>query len=272
MSSSSSLSSARRRRVGSQQVVQNPPASVREIPGGRMQNVPQERPGARVNNGQPSMNIPPNAVENANGRPAVNPSQLLMQHDYRLFQIEKLVKTIHENTSKEEPLTNNESTRSSGPSTSDSNVNVNFDTKVDMDEIKGAVSESIYTSDKWKAQMQDEARKCIEASYDFDTFFENLQKVSQENQTMKDTLVSNQKYINEMNSVLIKLLSEFRDLQNIIKDFKLPVLETIQEVEELIDTSDDSIKSNEQDKTKEVKNEDSPDEESEEVEITDENK
>ena len=180
------------------------------------------------------MNIPPSS-EQVNARQNVNPSQLLMQHDYRLFQIEKMVKTIHENTSKDDD--DNIVSKVSTPIVNDSVV----EAKIDMDEIKGAVSDSIYESDKLQKFIHQEARSCMESSYNFDTFFENLQKLDQENRLMKDTLLSNQRYINDMNSSLIKLLGEFRELQSVIKDFKAPVLDTIQEVEDLIDTSNNLL-------------------------------
>ncbi len=275
MSSSSSLSSARRRRVGAQQTVQNPPSSVRDVRGARlqqeqaktmqqhqrvqppmqqqsmqqqqrvqppmqqqsMQQPQQQRMSSQANMQQQantqsssvqgrgsniasSMSIPHNTTE-TNGRPVVNPAQLLMQHDYRLFQIEKLVKSIHENTSKDD--------------VDQESQEANVKPKVNMEEIKGAVSESIYESEKLKMFVQEEVRNAIEVSYDFDSFFENLQKVSNENNALKDTIMSNQKYINEMNGVLLKLLTEFRELHSIVRTIKPSLLETIDEAEELID-------------------------------------
>lgn len=272
MSSSSSLSAARRRRVGGQQTVQNPPSSVRDVAASRLQNNGQhniqnniqERPNMRQNTGAPSMAIPPSA-EQLNARQNVNPAQLLMQHDYRLFQIEKMVKTIHENTSKDEDDSN--VSKVVDPIVNESVV----EAKIDMDEIKGAVSESIYQSDKLQKFIHQEARSCMESSYNFDTFFEGLQKLDQENRLMKDTLLSNQKYINDMNSSLIKLLGEFRELQSVIKDFKAPVLDTIQEVEALIDTSNNSDKISQTEPLGALKNEDSPEEISEEDNSDDNN-
>ena len=160
MSSSSSLSAARRRRVGGQQTVQNPPSSVRDVATSRLQNNGQhniqnniqERPQMRQNTGAPSMNIP-SSSEQVNARQNVNPSQLLMQHDYRLFQIEKMVKTIHENTSKDEDDSN--VSKVSTPIVNDSVI----EAKIDMDEIKGAVSDSIYESDKLQKFIHQEERK-----------------------------------------------------------------------------------------------------------------
>lgn len=298
MSSSSSLSSARRRRVGAQQTVQNPPASVRDVRGARlqqeqaktiqqmqqqqqrmqppnsMQPPQQQRTQAPNNMHQPSsmqqqsnmqtsttpgrggniassMSIPPNTTE-SNGRPVVNPAQLLLQHDYRLFQIEKLVKSIHENTSKEEM----EEQVSKEP---------NAKPKVNMEEIKGAVSESIYESEKLKMFVQEEVRSTIEASYDFDSFYENLQKVSDENSALKDTIMSNQKYINEMNSVLLKLLTEFRELHSIVRTIKPSILETIDEAEELIDEhkKENGIEAVNDGEDNDEDNDDEPDEEAE---------
>jgi hypothetical protein len=291
--------------VGAQQTVQNPPASVRDVRGARlqqeqaktiqqmpqqqqrmqppnsMQPPQQQRTQAPNNMQQPSnmqqqsnmqtsttpgrggniassMSIPPNTTE-SNGRPVVNPAQLLLQHDYRLFQIEKLVKSIHENTSKEEM----EEQVSKEP-------NANAKPKVNMEEIKGAVSESIYESEKLKMFVQEEVRSTIEASYDFDSFYENLQKVSDENSALKDTIMSNQKYINEMNSVLLKLLTEFRELHSIVRTIKPSILETIDEAEELIDEhkkengseADNGGKDNDEDNDE--ANDDEPDEEAEE--------
>jgi DNA repair exonuclease SbcCD ATPase subunit len=329
MSSSSSLSSARRRRVGAQQTVQNPPSSVRDVRGAKLQqqvqqqmqqqqlqqqqmqqqqlqqqqmqqqqlqqqqmqqqqlqqqqmqqqqlqqpqvqqrniqqtsnvkssNMQQTNTQSR-NNASSSMNIPSNPNESVgNGRSPVNPAQLLLQHDYRLFQIEKLVKTIHENTSKEEEKDENR-------------VN-NTNMTIDMNEIKGEVSASMYESDKLKTVIKDEVRSVIEQSYDFDSFFENLQKLSEENSMLKDTIMSNQKYINDMNSVLIKLLSEFREVQSIIKNFKPTVLETIEEAEEIIennskkDSSESDEESNEEsnDENSKESSIDEPEEESQE--------
>jgi len=305
MSSSSSLSSARRRRVGAQQTVQNPPSSVRDVRGARLQHeqaktmqqqqrmqppmqqqsiqqqpmqqqsMQQQRMSSHPNMQQQanmqsssaqgrgsniasSMSIPPNTTE-TNGRPVVNPAQLLLQHDYRLFQIEKLVKSIHENTSKEEL----------GQESKDPNAKP----KVNMEEIKGAVSESIYESEKLKKFVQEEVRNTIEASYDFDSFYENLQKVSNENSALKDTIMSNQKYINEMNSVLLKLLTEFRELHSIVRTIKPSILETIDEAEELIDEhkkeSEDNDANNDADNDEENNeddedNDDEPEEEAEE--------
>jgi len=300
MSSSSSLSSARRRRVGAQQTVQNPPSSVRDVRGARMQqeqaktmqqqqrmqppiqqqsiqqqsiqqqrmpsqpimqqqaNMQSSSAQGRGSNIASSMSIPPNTTE-TNGRPVVNPAQLLLQHDYRLFQIEKLVKSIHENTSKEE-LDQESKDPIAKP-------------KVNMEEIKGAVSESIYESEKLKKFVQEEVRNTIEASYDFDSFYENLQKVSNENSALKDTIMSNQKYINEMNSVLLKLLTEFRELHSIVRTIKPSILETIDEAEELIDEhkkeSEDNDANNDADNDEENNeddedNDDEPEEEAEE--------
>ncbi len=255
MSSSSSLSSARKRRVGSQNTVQNPPASVRDSNTARLQrnnSVSQES----VSNNQrgPSMNIPSN--EEQSTRAPMNPAQLLMQHDYRIFQLEKLVKSMHEELLKD--------------STSVKTKGVNND--VNMDEIKHAVSDSIYESSKLKEIVSEETKNSIEQSYDFDSFYDNLQKLSDENQVLKDTIISNQKYMNEMNTVILKLLNEFRELNNLIKE-KHTVLETINEVEETIDNNSSKENENdeEQEEVEEVEeeveedeNDDEPDNESEE--------
>ena len=64
--------------------------------------------------------------------------------------------------------------------------------------------------------------------------------------------------------VAVLILGEFRELQSVIKDFKAPVLDTIQEVEDLIDTSNNSDKISETEPLGALKNEDSPEEISEE--------
>ena len=150
MSSSSSLSSARRRRVGSQNTVQNPPASVRDATTARLQrtanmqqqnmqqqNMQQQQNAQQQNMRQSniasSMQIPAN--ESMGQRQSVNPAQLLLQHDYRLFQIEKLVKSMHDNISNDEGKT----TMASGDNQ-----------EINMEEIKVAVSNSMYESERLK--------------------------------------------------------------------------------------------------------------------------
>ena len=120
------------------------------------------------NNGDPSMQNPANADGQ---RSAVNPAQLLLQHDDRLFQIEKLVKSLHENSSKD----GNNLDASSGDNQ-----------EINMEEIKIAVSNSMYESERLKEIVSNEDKNSIESAYDFDSFYDNLQRISSENQTMKD--------------------------------------------------------------------------------------
>ena len=275
MSSSSSLSSARRRRVGAQQSVQNLPISSRDArpqgnpqgnphqgnpqqgnpqgrinnqqPVQRQQNIQRQQPGQNqrpVQNQQPGQNpqlqsrdprergnvrmnnnMPVSGTnEPEPARPQLNPAQLLMQHDYRLFQMEKMVKTLHDNTS-----------NPTDAGTIDQDVVVpERHEPINMEEIKGAVSESIYASDKLSNIVKEVAAATIESSYDFDSFFNNLQLLSRENQSLKDNLLSHQKYTNEMNMVLLKMLSEFREFQGLLK-VNPSILATITEAEELIE-------------------------------------
>ena len=77
-----------------------------------------------------------------------------------------------------------------------------------------------------------------------------------------------------MNSVLIKLLSEFREVKSIIENFKPTVLETIEEAEELIENNSKEIVCHEEcndDRSKgssidepQVESQDEPQDESEE--------
>jgi hypothetical protein len=290
MSSSSSLSSARRRRVGAQQSVQNLPISSRDArppvnphgnpqqgnpqqgnpqqgnpqqgnpqqgnpqgrinnqqPVQRQQNIQRQQPGQNqrpVQNQQPGQNpqlqsrdprergnvrmnnnMPVSGTnEPEPARPQLNPAQLLMQHDYRLFQMEKMVKTLHDNTSK---------TTDVGTIDQDVVVQERHE-PINMEEIKGAVSDSIYASDKLSTIVKEVAAATIESSYDFDSFFNNLQLLSRENQSLKDNLLSHQKYTNEMNMVLLKMLSEFREFQGLLK-VNPSILATITEAEELIE-------------------------------------
>ena len=181
---------------------------------------PRERGNVRMNNNMPVSGT----NESEPARPQLNPAQLLMQHDYRLFQMEKMVKTLHDNTSKPTDI-----------GTIDQDVVVpERQDPINMEEIKGAVSESIYSSDKLSTIVKEVAAATIESSYDFDSFFNNLQLLSRENQSLKDNLLSHQKYTNEMNMVLLKMLSEFREFQGLL-NVNPSILATITEAEELIE-------------------------------------
>jgi plasmid maintenance system antidote protein VapI len=110
-----------------------------------------------------------------------------------------------------------------------------------MDEIKLAVSDSIYESSKLKEMVSNEARISIESAYDFDTFFENLQKLSLENQLLKDNVISNQKYLNDLNGVVFKLLEEFRNLTSLVQNIKPDTIETISKVEQVLEINKEAF-------------------------------
>ena len=131
MSSSSSLSSARRRRVGAQQVV-NPHPTV--------SSSSQLSEGAsRRNNTEAPSGVGSNS-QNISSRQPVNPTQLLMQHDYRLFQVEKLIKSINN--------TPNEGVEEKNLTNSSVELKDNFP-KVDMNEVKREVQQTILRSNEY---------------------------------------------------------------------------------------------------------------------------
>merc|ERR1711871_734736 len=87
--------------------------------------------------------------------------QLWMQHDFRLFQMEKMVKSLSEKNG-------DYSLRTSVNETSFNGDGLN------VDEIKVEVQKNILQSNELKNSVVDFAKTAIENDYDFDSFFENL--------------------------------------------------------------------------------------------------
>jgi hypothetical protein len=200
MSSSSSLSSARRRRVGAQQVV-NPHPTVSS-------SSQLSEAASRRNNTEAPSGVGSNS-QNISSRQPVNPTQLLMQHDYRLFQVEKLIKSINN--------TANEGVEEKNLTKSSVELKDNFP-KVDMNEVKREVQQTILRSNELKNSIEGYTKNTIEQNYDFNSFFTNLESLSKENKNLQELVVSNQKYINDLNSNLLLLMTDFRRLQNDIKN------------------------------------------------------
>ena len=153
MSSSSSLSSARRRRVGATPVVQPHPTLSSSS---QLSDNSVKRSTSDLQNPNSLQQMQTGAPRNV-----VNPTQLLMQHDYRLFHMEKLIKSIHsENNSDSSEMKNDQNIQSP---------------KVNMNEIKKDVQQTILRSNELKNSIEGYAKNAIESSYDFNSFFANLE-------------------------------------------------------------------------------------------------
>ena len=201
MSSSSSLSSARRRRVGSQPVVNPHPtvsSSSQLSENAARRNLVQQE---QINN-----NIPSEQYDNE--RPVMHPTQLLMQHDFRLFQMEKMVKSLSEKNGDQtfKTVVHESSLNGDG---------------LNVDEIKLEVQNNILQSNELKNSVVDFAKTAIENDYDFDSFFENLQKLSEENRRLNDIIANNQTYMNNLNTTVLHLLTDFRSIQKELSDLKI---------------------------------------------------
>jgi hypothetical protein len=203
MSSSSSLSSARRRRVGSQPVVNPHPtvsSSSQLSENAARRNLMQQE---QINSSQSEQYN----INDSNERPVMHPTQLLMQHDFRLFQMEKMVKSLSEK--------NGDHTLKSVNETSFSGDGIN------VDEIKVEVQKNILQSNELKNSVVDFAKTAIENDYDFDSFFENLQKLSEENRRLNDIIANNQTYMNNLNTTVLHLLTDFRSIQKELSHLKI---------------------------------------------------
>lgn len=204
MSSSSSLSSARRRRVGSQPVVNPHPtvsSSSQLSENAARRNLMQQE---QINSSQSEQYN----INDSNERPVMHPTQLLMQHDFRLFQMEKMVKSLSEKNGDQtfKTVVNESSLNGDG---------------LNVDEIKLEVQNNILQSNELKNSVVDFAKTAIENDYDFDSFFENLQKLSEENRRLNDIIANNQTYMNNLNTTVLHLLTDFRSIQKELSDLKI---------------------------------------------------